>query len=60
MDRFLFALGLAALLAVAPLWDAWRHEDAQPVFFRMLFPQLMPEGLFADWLTDVPGEAVAL
>lgn len=41
MDRLLFALGLSLLLACA-MEVCTPQEDAQPVFFSLLFPQLMP------------------
>jgi len=53
MDRLFVMLGLSALLALAPVCG---RQAAQPVFFSMLFPQLMhtaqPEA--------TPGEAVFL
>lgn len=63
MDRLFVLLGLLALLAMMPMRIAG-EEDAQPVFFSLLFPQLMPEGednpWLRDWLGSVTGEAVAL
>ena len=41
MDRFLIALLLAALLLFLPA-KAFGGDAAQPVFFSMLFPQLLP------------------
>lgn len=42
MDRFLIALLLAALLLFLPA-KAFGGDAAQPVFFSMLFPQLLPD-----------------
>lgn len=42
MDRFLIALLLAALLLFLPA-KAFGGAAAQPVFFSMLFPQLLPD-----------------
>ena len=64
MDRFLYALMLCALLALAPVCAARQRAAAQPVFFSTLFPQLMPQAEIAAWLADwlggAAGEAVAL
>lgn len=49
---FSAVLFLAVLLLPAQKMPA----PAQPVFFSMLFPQLVPEG----WLEATPGEAVFL
>ena len=61
MDRLFVLLALALMLALAPLHSA---GEEQPVFFSLLFPQLMPEGLFFEWFAagsgSTPGEAVAL
>ena len=53
MDRLFFVLGLCALLALAPIAAA---RQAQPVFFSLFFPQLMPDAP----LEATPGEAVFL
>ena len=42
MDRFLIALILAALLLFLPA-KAFGGGAAQPAFFSMIFPQLLPE-----------------
>ena len=61
MDRFLFACMLAALLAAAPLVRiAGEARAAQPVFFSLMFPQLLDESLLWPWLGTDAGEAVAL
>lgn len=58
---FVFAL-ILLLLAFAPVEGA--KEEDQPVFFSLLFPQLMPEESLSQWLGmllgDAAGEAVAL
>ena len=48
LTALLSALLLCAGLALA---DARAPETAQPVFFRMIFPQLMPE-----WAWNAPQE----
>ena len=53
LTALLSALLLCAGLALA---DARAPETAQPVFFRMIFPQLMPCG----GAEATPGEAAAL
>ena len=57
---FVFAL-ILLLLVLVPLDGA---KEEQPVFFSLLFPQLMPETGMAQWLSDLlgdtAGEAVAL
>lgn len=62
MGRLLFLLAVLLLLAFAPMRMA-RGDDAQPVFFSLLFPQLMPDteapAWFLDWL-GVTGEAKLL
>ena len=54
MGRFFCALALCALLIFAG--GRMKPADAQPVFFSMLFPQLMD---FGDWFGQAatPGEA---
>ena len=52
MDRLFCALMLAAALMLC----ASAQPVAEPVFFRMLYPQLMPE----DVQEATQGEAVAL
>lgn len=55
MDRLLIVLGIALMLSFMPAQSGTdaAGEAAQPVFFSMLFPQLMPG-------EATPGEAVAL
>lgn len=58
MGRFFSVLCLTMLLLSAGwmLTENAAEEPAQAVFFRMLFPQLMP-----DWLSEAtPGEASVL
>ena len=62
MGRFLFLLAVLLLLAFAPMRMA-RGDDAQPVFFSLLFPQLMPDMETPAWLAQwlgVTGEAELL
>ena len=54
MDRLFCALMLAAALLLCARTAA--RPDDQPVFFRMLYPQLMPDGT----QEATQGEAVAL
>ncbi len=61
MDRFFCALMLCALLTFGAL--SCNGEAAQPVFFSLLFPQLMPgyeETMTATPQEALPGEAVFL
>ena len=62
MDRLFVLLGLLALLALVPARCG--TEDAQPVFFSLLFPELMPEvgdiPWLSGWLVGAVGEATAL
>lgn len=62
MDRLFVLLGLLLLLALVPA--RWGTGDAQPAFFSLLFPQLMPEGedvpWLSSWLGGAAGEATAL
>lgn len=61
MDRFFFVCLLAALLAAAPLCRlAGQARAAQPVFFSLMFPQLLDEDAFAAWFGASWGEAAAL
>ena len=61
MDRFFILCLLVALLAAAPLCRlAGEVRAAQPVFFSLLFPQLLDMSLFEQWLGEDFGEAVAL
>lgn len=53
MGRLFFAVLLSAMLLL-PAREM--HVPAQPVFFSMLFPQLVPPG----WLEATAGEAVFL
>lgn len=56
MDRLLIALGLALLLSMIPVRGGMEApQEAQAVFFSMLFPQLAP-----GCGEVTPGEAVAL
>ena len=61
MDRLFVLLALALMLALAPLHSA---GEEQPVFFSLLFPQLMPEGTIFEWFSAesgcAMGEAVML
>lgn len=52
MGRFFSAAILSAALLLLPAQEA----AVQPVFFSMLFPQLVPQ----PWLEATPGEAVFL
>ena len=54
MDRLFCALLLGAALLLCA--RAAAGPAAQPVFYRMLYPQLMPEGV----QEATQGEAVAL
>ena len=58
MDRFFCALMLCVLLTFGAL--SCNGEAAQPVFFGLLFPQLLDEERFFAWFHDGMGEAVAL
>lgn len=61
MDRFFCALMLCALLTFGAL--SCNGEAAQPVFFSLLFPQLMPgyeETMTATPQEALPGEVVFL
>lgn len=65
MDRFFSAAMLAALLLLAPARAlAGGPALTQPVFFSMLFPQLMPQEsalpFIAPLIDAAPGEAVCL
>lgn len=66
MDR-LFLMRRSMRVLAGAVFAAWlaflpfsAHESAEPVFFSLLFPQLMPG--FAEEFPAVmtPGEAVAL
>lgn len=62
MDRILIALTVAAVLALgagAGL-SAVPERGVQPVFFSMLFPQLMPDGTPGGAAEATAGEAVPL
>ena len=57
MDRLFCMLLLCLMLTPAMKTDPAQSEtEAQPVFFSMLFPQLIPR----DLLEAEAGEAVAL
>ena len=53
MGRLFAALFLCALLAALAL----PKKPAQPVFFSMLFEQLLPEWLLGEATEDEAGEA---
>lgn len=55
MDRLFVLLALALMLALAPLHSA---GEEQPVFFSLLFPQLMPEGTLFGWFSAGSGSAM--
>ena len=55
MDRLFALIALALMLALAPLHSA---GEEQPVFFSLLFPQLMPEGTLFEWFSAGSGSAV--
>ena len=54
MGRFFAALLLCALLLTG---SVLMKEKAQPVFFSMLFEQLLPEWLLGEATEDEAGEA---
>ena len=54
MGRLFAALFLCALLLTAA---ALPQRNAKPVFFSMLFEQLMPEWLLGEATADEAGEA---
>lgn len=66
MDRFFCALLLGALLTFSALTGC--KNEAQPVFFSLLFPQLTPgyeatgyeDAMIATPQEAAPGEAVLL
>ena len=59
MDRLFSVRRMFALCAAILALNAPVRENVQPVFFSMLFPQLMPEGAFAlPWLRWDTGEEV--
>ena len=61
MDRFFCAMMLCALLTFGAL--SCNGEAAQPVFFSLLFPQLMPgyeDAVIATPQEAAPGEAVLM
>ena len=61
MDRFFVLCLLLVLLAAVPVYRmAQQAQAAQPVFFGLLFPQLLDEERFFAWFRDGVGEAVAL
>ena len=61
MGRLFALLTLLMLLSFVPSCSA---KETQPVFFSLLFPQLMLEESLPQWLSgllgDAAGEAVAL
>ncbi len=58
MGRFFCCLALCALLAGCAGAD--RQRDAQPVFFSLLFPQLMPGYEQTATPAEAWGEAILL
>ena len=61
MERFFCAQMLCALLTFGAL--SCNGEAAQPVFFSLLFPQLMPgyeDAVIATPQEAAPGEAVLM
>ena len=61
MGRLFALILILLLLSFVPSCSV---KQTQPVFFSLLFPQLMPETGMAQWLSewlgDTAGEAVAL
>lgn len=62
MGRLFVCILILLLMALAPVEGV--KEKAQPVFFSLLFPQLMPEEHLPQWFSSLlggtAGEAVAL
>jgi len=56
MGRLFSCFLLSLMLLPAPI----REDDAQPVFFSMLFPQLMPKMHGEKTIEEMTGEAVLL
>ena len=56
MGRFLAALLLCALLLMG---SALMKEEAQPVFFSLLFEQLLPDWMLSEATPDEAEEACA-